>query len=46
MDRAGYRPLPEHEDSFWVMKKLLAGLASGRSYHSDSDPDYLGPGMM
>ena len=22
MDRAGYQPLPEHEDSFWVMKKL------------------------
>jgi hypothetical protein len=39
VDRAGYRPLPESEDSFWRMK-LLAGLASGRRYHSDSDPDY------
>ena len=40
MDRAGYRPLPETEDSFWRMKKLLAGLTSGRHYHSDSNPDY------
>jgi hypothetical protein len=39
VDRAGYRPLPESEDSFWRMK-LLAGLASGRRYHSDSNPDY------
>ena len=39
MDRAGYRPLPESEDSFWRIKQL-SGRASGRRYHSDSDPDY------
>ena len=26
VDRACYRPLPETEDSFWRMKKLLEGL--------------------
>jgi len=36
--RPGYTPMPTTANSFWRMKRLLAGVEAG--YNSSSDPDY------